>query len=158
MLGTSEAYLEHEVLPGGAVMTTVRGEQPGPTVALLGGVHGDEDEGVLAVWRVLRELEGAALRGVVRAVAPANPSAWAAKSRFTPYDGGDLARAFPGDSGGGPTSTLADGIVGGCIDGADLLIDLHSAGVRYSMPLFCGLARGSGGVLPCAPLWPSGRR
>lgn len=159
--------LEREVLPGGAVMTTVRGDEPGPTLALLGGVHGDEDEGVLAVWRVLRELEGVALRGTVRAVAPANPAAWAAQSRISPYDDRDLARSFPGDRDGGPTETIADGITNRVIDGANLLIDLHSAGRRYSMPLFCGVAPDGLGlraaVAFAAPMiwlhdsWPPGR-
>lgn len=143
MPATSGPRLEREVLPGGAVMTTVRGDEPGPTLALLGGVHGDEDEGVLAVLRVLKALEGAELREAVRAVAPANPAAWAARSRIMPYDDADLARAFPGDRDGGPTATLANGIADRAIDGADLLIDLHSAGLGYSMPLFCGVVRES---------------
>jgi predicted deacylase len=164
----SGSRLEREVLPGGTVMNTVRGDEPGPTLALLGGVHGDEDEGVLAVWRVLQELETTALRGTVRAVAPANPAAWAARSRTTPYDDGDLARSFPGDRDGQPTETLADGITDRTIQGADLLIDLHSAGLRYSMPLFCGVARDQEDALRAAvafgaPMiwlhesWPPGR-
>lgn len=157
-----------EVLPGGGVLTTVRGESTGPTLALLGGVHGDEDEGVLAVWRVLQELDCTALRGTVRAVAPANPAAWAARTRTTPYDDGDLARSFPGDSDGRPTETLADGITDQVIQGADLLIDLHSAGLRYRMPLFCGVSREQAAGLRAAaafgaPMiwlhesWPPGR-
>lgn len=134
------------VLAGGAVMTTVRGALPGPTLALLGGVHGDEDEGVLAVQRLVHELSRAPLTGTVRAVAPANVAAWAAASRSNPLDDGDLARCFPGDPGGSPTSVLAAGITADMIDGADLLVDLHSAGRRYQMPLFCGFVReGSGG-------------
>ncbi|GAA2796448.1 N(2)-acetyl-L-2,4-diaminobutanoate deacetylase DoeB [Kribbella solani] len=156
-----------EVLVGGAVMVTLEGGGEGPTVALLGGVHGDEDEGVLAVWRVLRELEGVGFRGVVRAVAPANPAAWAARCRRTPEDDADLARSFPGEREGAPTETLADGITAAVIEGADLLIDLHSAGVRYSMPLFCGVGPDERGLRAArafgAPTiwlhdtWPPGR-
>jgi predicted deacylase len=161
----SESRRVQEVLPGGAVVTTVRSDEPGPTVALLGGIHGDEDEGVLAVWRVLRDLEGVALRGTVRAVAPANPGAWAAGSRTSPSDDGDLARAFPGDRDGDTTPVLAHSIVDRVIDGADLLIDLHSAGLRYSMPLFCGVAPDGLRAAAAfgAPMiwlhesWPSGR-
>nr|WP_238352591.1 succinylglutamate desuccinylase/aspartoacylase family protein [Kribbella solani] len=148
-------------------MVTLEGGGEGPTVALLGGVHGDEDEGVLAVWRVLRELEGVGFRGVVRAVAPANPAAWAARCRRTPEDDADLARSFPGEREGAPTETLADGITAAVIEGADLLIDLHSAGVRYSMPLFCGVGPDERGLRAArafgAPTiwlhdtWPPGR-
>lgn len=129
------------VLPGGAVMTTLHGERPGPTLALLGGVHGDEDEGVLAVRLLVRALSEAPVAGTVRAVAPANPLAWAAVSRNGPLDDRNLARSFPGDDHGTPTQALAAGITHGAIDGADLLIDLHSAGSRYRMPLFCGFIR-----------------
>lgn len=125
-------------LSSGATITTMRGRQPGPSVALLGGVHGDEDEGVLAVLRVLDELRDAELTGTVNAVAIANPAAWAAQSRVSPLDGGNLARCFPGAGESGPTSALAADITAHLIEGADLVIDLHSAGVRYRMPLLCG--------------------
>jgi predicted deacylase len=138
------ASIEQTVLVGGAVLTTVRGSRPGPTAALLGGVHGDEDEGVLAVLSVLHELTGVPLRGTVRAVARANPSAWAAASRTGPLDGGNLARCFPGDPKAGPTAEVAAAITASVIDGADVLIDLHSAGRAYRMPLFCGFIRDAG--------------
>lgn len=137
------ASREQHVLAGGATLTTLRGSQPGPTLALLGGVHGDEDEGVLAVLRVLEELAQTDLTGTVRAVAPANPTAWAAQRRTTPLDDDNLARCFPGSTDAGPTSALAAAITDSVIEGADLLIDLHSAGLRYRMPLFCGFTRDS---------------
>lgn len=133
------------VLAGGTLLTTVRGG-PGPTVALLGGVHGDEDEGVLAVLRVLHDLAGAPLRGTVRAVARAHATAWAAATRTGPLDSANLARCFPGDPKAGPTAEVAASITASVIDGADLLIDLHSAGQAYCMPLFCGFVRDAGDV------------
>lgn len=138
MASEQQTTYSRKVLPGGPILTQVQGARTGPVLALLGGVHGDEDEGVLAVLRVLQELEQRPLRGTLRAVAPANPLAWAAQSRTTPLDGRNLARCFPGDVDGGPTPMLAAGISKEVITGADLLIDLHSAGIRSSLPLFCG--------------------
>ncbi|MPY80933.1 MAG: hypothetical protein GEV04_21350 [Actinophytocola sp.] len=129
---------ERIALPSGVTITTLRGSRPGPTVSLLGGVHGDEDEGVLAVLRVLDELRASELTGTVHAVAAASPVAWAAHSRVSPLDGENLARCFPGTGGEGPTHHLAADITRHLINGADLLIDLHSAGMRYRMPLMCG--------------------
>lgn len=129
---------ERIALPSGVTVTTLRGRQPGPVVSLLGGVHGDEDEGVLAVLRVLDELRASELAGTVHAVAPANPAAWAAQTRMSPLDGENLARCFPGTDGEGPTHRLAADITTHLIEGADLLIDLHSAGMRYRMPMMCG--------------------
>lgn len=139
---------EQTVLTGGATLNTLRGSQPGPTLALLGGVHGDEDEGVLAVHRVLDEIGRFGLAGTVRAVAPANPTAWAAHRRTSPLDDGNLARCFPGRDAAGPTATVAAGITEKVIEGADMLIDLHSAGLCYRMPLFCGFARDGNAAEP----------
>jgi predicted deacylase len=132
------------------------GRDRGPTVALLGGVHGDEDEGVLAVQRVIANLREHPLRsGTLRAVAVANPAAYAAGTRTNPLDDvpasvrsstgveaerepGNLARAFPGDPSGSATERLAHALLEDVIKGSDLLIDLHSAGVAYAMPTFVG--------------------
>jgi len=129
---------ERGALPSGVTITTLHGHRPGPIVSLLGGVHGDEDEGVLAVLRILDELRTSELTGTIRAVATASPVAWAARSRVNPLDGENLARCFPGTGGEGPTPQLAADITRNLITGADLLIDLHSAGMRYRMPLVCG--------------------
>jgi predicted deacylase len=124
-----------------------RGAEPGPLVALLGGVHGDEEEGVLAVQRVLSDLDGRVLRrGAVRAVAVAHPAAYAAERRTSPLDGGDLARSFPGAPTGTPTERLASTLTREVIAGADFLIDLHSAGRHYAMPFFCGFTATPGAL------------
>lgn len=129
----------------------LRGAGDGPTVTLLGGIHGDEPEGVLAVRRAVARLRTADLRGTLRAVAVANPLAHAADRRETPQDGGNLARAFPGEAGGAPTAALAHALGEEVISGSDLVLDLHSAGRRYAMPLFCGYAATGGSG-------PAGRR
>jgi predicted deacylase len=115
------------------------GAEPGPTVALLGGIHGDEEEGVLAVQRVCARLaERPPARGTIRAVAVAHPAAYAANARTSPLDGRNLAREFPGGPAGGPTRRLAHELTEQVIAGSDLLIDLHSAGAAYGMPTFAG--------------------
>jgi uncharacterized protein len=110
----------------------------GPTLALLGGVHGDEPEGVIAIRRLLNELEATQLAGTVRAVPVSNPVAFVHGTRSTPTDGLNLARVFPGEADGSVTLRLAHLITTQVITGADLLIDLHSAGTGLEMPLFCG--------------------
>ncbi|MER7003865.1 succinylglutamate desuccinylase/aspartoacylase family protein [Dactylosporangium sp. NPDC000555] len=124
------------------VVTELTGAADGPTVVVLGGVHGDELEGILAVRRLVNELRLAA--GRVLAVAVANPPAHAAASRTGPVDGGNLARAFPGRADGSVTERIADALTRHVIVGADLLIDLHSAGENYAMPFFAGFCEPSG--------------
>ncbi|MCR6030726.1 hypothetical protein GGQ22_04625 [Nocardioides sp. zg-579] len=121
-----------------------RGRQPGPTVAILGGVHGDELEGVLAARRVLAALDPEGLRGSVRVAAPAHPAAWASVTRASPVDDLNLARVFPGSPEGRPTERVAAYLTDRLIAGADLLIDLHSAGEGFDMPLLAGYHAGEG--------------
>lgn len=114
------------------------GNGQGPRLALLGGVHGDEPEGVVAVLAILHELERREVKGSVVAVPVSAPAAYAAGTRVSGIDGENLARAFPGKGNGTPTARVARALTREVIGGSDLLIDLHSAGEDYRMPLFCG--------------------
>jgi predicted deacylase len=122
-------------LPG---VTVIRGPTPGPTVAVLGGVHGDEYEGVIAAAAIGRMLHTELVCGTVRVAAPAHPAAWAARARRGPIDGADLARVFPGRADGSATEQVAYAITEHLIRGSDLLVDLHSAGSGFEMPFLCG--------------------
>jgi uncharacterized protein len=119
----------------------ISGAAAGPVLAVLGGVHGDELEGVTAARLLLRHLQDAGpsgLRGTVRVVPVSNPPAFAARQRSSPVDGANLARVFPGRPDGSVTERIASVITEQVIAGADLLIDLHSAGAAYEMPVFAG--------------------
>jgi predicted deacylase len=133
------------VVPGGAdarplelAVLVARGHADGPHVVVLGGVHGDEYEGVTAAAAVWRDLDVSALRGQVSVVSVANPPAFAAGLRTSPVDGVNLARTFPGSPDGSITERIAYQLSEALIRRADLLIDLHSAGQHYAMPLLCG--------------------
>lgn len=111
--------------------------RPGSHVVVLGGVHGDEPEGALAAGRIAAgDLELRA--GLLRVVPVCNEEAFLAASRTTPSDGANLARVFPGDASGTVTQRVADVITGQALADADFLIDLHTAGRRYDMPLMVG--------------------
>lgn len=110
----------------------------GPCVALFGGIHGDEFEGVLAARSLARTLRSVLTCGTVRVVAPAHPAAWGTCSRESPLDGANLARVFPGRVDGTPTERVAYFLTNHVLCGSDALIDLHSAGSRFVMPFLCG--------------------
>jgi predicted deacylase len=114
------------------------GATGGPTVSVVGAIHGDEFEGVVACLRLADRLAGATLRGRLRLVPVAHEAAHLASLRSSPRDGRNLARSFPGDPDGGPTERLADALRREVIEGSDLFIDLHSAGAAYAMPLLVG--------------------
>lgn len=120
----------------------VRGLQAGPTLVVLGGVHGDEYEGMAAVRDVLQSLDPATLRGTVLGVPLCNPPAFAGGTRVNPLDGLNLARVFPGRADGTITEQIAHVIDQQVLSHADFLIDLHSSGSRMSMPLLVGYFHG----------------
>ncbi len=119
--------------------------RPGPVLAVLGGVHGDEPEGVLAADALTR-LARPADRGALIVVPVAHPAACAAHTRCCPA-GGNLARAFPGDPDGSPAARTAAVLAREVLMRADALIDLHTAGRDCDMPLLAGYGEtGDAGV------------
>ena len=116
--------------------------QPGRTLAVIAGVHGDELEGIVAARLFAAGLDPNGLRGRLRLVTVANPPAHRAMSRTSPVDGANLARVFPGTADGSVSSRIAHALTREVIAGADLFVDLHSAGQHYEMPLFAGYYAG----------------
>jgi predicted deacylase len=122
----------------GFTMIELGADADGPTVSVVGGVHGDEFEGVVACLRLADVLADLPVRGRVRLVPVAHEAAHVASTRSSPRDGLNLARTFPGDAEGRATERLADALRRHVIDGSDLFVDLHSAGTTYAMPLLVG--------------------
>ena len=115
-----------------------RGAEPGPTIAVLGGVHGDEYEGPLAVRETYSALRTSDMRGLFLGVPQANLPAFLAGTRTSPIDGGNLARVFPGSPEGTATERIANFLAERVIGPSDLLIDLHSSGSSSSIPSLVG--------------------
>lgn len=110
---------------------------PGPTVLVLGGVHGNEVGGIVGAGRLTRT-RWPLLAGRVRVVPVTHEAAYAADSRVGPDDGLNLARVFPGVPNGGPTERLAHLIAHELLPGADVLVDMHTSSPDTDMPLFVG--------------------
>jgi predicted deacylase len=111
-------------------VAVIRGAQPGPTLYLQAGLHGDELTGIDICRRVLRELDPAALSGTVVSVPLANPPAHRSRTRgaVTEERGPiDANRVFPGSSGGLLTERIVDVLFREFVSQADLALDLHSA-------------------------------
>lgn len=116
----------------------INGRKTGRTLVALAGVHGDEFEGVQALHDLCRQLDPAVMSGRLIAVPVVNVPAHRAGSRETPTDGLNLARVFPGRANGALTEKLAWFLSGQIIARADLLLDLHSAGINYLIPPMVG--------------------
>jgi predicted deacylase len=100
----------------------------GPTLLLTAGTHGDEYEGQVALTRLLREIEPAAIAGRLIILPMLNAPAARAGLRVSPVDGVNLNRAFPGDPLGSPTQAIAHYVSSVLFPLADIYQDLHAGG------------------------------
>jgi predicted deacylase len=100
----------------------------GPSLLLLGGNHGDEYEGPVALLSLLRGLDPAGVKGRIICLPGANFPALLAGRRASPLDGGNLNRAFPGDPAGTPSQQIASYIETILLALCSHAIDLHSGG------------------------------
>lgn len=104
----------------------------GPRLLLMAGNHGDEYEGELQLGRLMRLLDVSMIRGSVTILPMANLPAVMAARRCSPFDGGNLNRAFPGDPRGTPTARLAHFLEHVLFPEHDVVLDLHSGGTSMA--------------------------
>ncbi|MFO0504812.1 MAG: succinylglutamate desuccinylase/aspartoacylase family protein [Acidobacteriota bacterium] len=116
----------------------VRGAADGPTLLVSAGVHGDEYEGVRAIFETVEAIDAGALRGTLLTVPVLNYPAHRAVTRHHPADGANLARQFPGRADGTASERLAHAFTAEFLPRADFYLDLHSGGIRFAMPSMVG--------------------
>lgn len=121
----------------------IRGAHPGPTVALIAGVHGGKVSASQALERLARRLEQqkGRMNGRVRIVPVANEAARQGGAAQLGPDGLNLNRVFPGKADGRPTERLARRILYEVVAGADYLVDLHGSDGEEAVGRFAYAAR-----------------
>ena len=112
-----------------------RAAVPGPTMLVLGGVHGDEINGVEIVRRTLEYGYFNDLQlGSVIAIPLLNIYGFINFSREVP-DGKDVNRSFPGSSGGSLASRVAGALNKKVLPAIDFGVDFHTGGrSHYNYP------------------------
>lgn len=111
-----------------------RGAKPGKTLAVTGGIHGDELNGVEIARRVFVESDPQQLSGTLVVLPILNRHGFLAGNRYM-SDRRDLNRAFPGSANGSSASIIANSIFKPVILRSDALIDLHTASdTRINLP------------------------
>jgi hypothetical protein len=112
-----------------------RSKNPGPTVLLNGGLHGDEVNGIETIRRLIFDDYLKALdRGCVIAIPILNIYGFLNFSRQVP-DGKDINRSFPGSSTGSLASRVAHFLTNKILPLADYGIDFHTGGAsRHNYP------------------------
>lgn len=100
----------------------------GPTVICVGGVHGDEYEGPLALHALLHKWQAQDVQGKIIVLPAFNKAGLQQATRLSPLDGRDLNRAYPGVYDGSVGQRLVHFMCEYLIPQADMVIDVHSGG------------------------------
>lgn len=107
-------------------VTTIRGAHAGPVLALIAGNHGYEYPPILALQQLRGQIDNGQLRGTVIMVHVANmPSFLGRTIYFSPVDGKNLNRCYPGSLDGSVCERIAHAITTQAIEPADYVLDLH---------------------------------
>jgi predicted deacylase len=115
-------------------ITVVQGTTVGPTLALVAGTHGSEVAPIVALQRVRASLDPTQLRGTVILVHVANmPSYLKRTIYYSPVDGRNLNRVYPGRASGTVSERIAHAITNEVIDRSDYLVDMHAGDGNESL-------------------------
>jgi predicted deacylase len=107
-------------------VTIVHGTKPGPVLALVAGNHGYEYPPILALLRLRKSLDSKSLSGTVIMVHVANmPSFLGRTIYYSPIDGKNMNRVYPGKKAGTISERIAHVITTEVIERSDYLLDIH---------------------------------
>lgn len=107
-------------------ITIINGASAGPVLALIAGTHGMEYVPVIALQRMRTAIDPKTLRGTVVMVHVANmPSFLGRTIYYSPVDGKNLNRAYPGKADGTISERIAETITREVIARATHVVDLH---------------------------------
>jgi predicted deacylase len=105
-------------------------------VVAIGGTHGNEYEGPVAIKNLLQEIPVDRVRGRIILIPTLNVPAFNAGVRDTPDDGVNLNRAFPGNECGSITHRIAHFIAAHIFPQVHVVLDIHAgAHVARFVPL-----------------------
>jgi predicted deacylase len=111
-----------------------RAKEPGPTLLITGGIHGDEINGVEIVRQLISKGYHKPQKGMVICIPVVNIFGFLNQTRQFP-DGRDLNRVFPGAKGGSLASIFAYHLMKEIVPLADFCLDFHTGGAnRFNAP------------------------
>lgn len=106
-----------------------RAREPGPTVFVVAGIHGDEMNGIGIIHRLMYEEPLELIAGTLLLIPVVNVFGFEASSRYLP-DRRDLNRSFPGSATGSMASRVAHIVMKEIVSKCDYGIDLHTASIQ----------------------------
>jgi predicted deacylase len=107
-------------------ITVINGASAGPVLALIAGTHGMEYVPIVALQRMRDKIDPKTLKGTIVMVHVANmPSFLGRTIYYSPVDGKNLNRVYPGKADGTISERIADTITRDVIARATHVVDLH---------------------------------
>lgn len=111
-----------------------RAKEDGPVLLLMGGVHGDETNGVAIVRDIIRKKLNIPEKGTIICIPVLNVIGYLNQDRKFP-DGRDLNRMFPGTAKGSLAAQFAYKFTKEIAPLVDYVLDFHTGGAdRYNYP------------------------
>ena len=115
-------------------VAVVNGAKPGPVLAVVSGAHGTEYASIIAVERLIQQLDPQAVRGTVILVPLVNVPSFEQKiAHVNPIDGKSMNRFYPGKADGTQTERASLAITREVVEKSDHLIDLHGGDIDESL-------------------------
>jgi uncharacterized protein len=133
----STGYLE---VPAGVDAATnipvivINGEKPGPVLALVSGAHGTEYASIIAIEKLIDQLDPSQIAGTVILVPLVNIQSFEQKvPHVNPVDNKSMNRFYPGKADGTQTERASFLITKQVVDRCDYLIDYHGGDLDESL-------------------------
>jgi uncharacterized protein len=115
-------------------VAVVNGAKPGPVLAIVSGAHGTEYASIIAVERLVQQLDATAVRGTVILVPLVNIPSFEQKiAHVNPTDGKSMNRFYPGKADGTQTERASLAMTREVVEKSDHLIDLHGGDLDESL-------------------------
>jgi predicted deacylase len=115
-------------------VAVVHGAKPGPVLAIVSGAHGTEYASIIAVERLIQQIDPAAVTGTVILVPLVNVPSFEQKiAHVNPVDGKSMNRFYPGKMDGTQTERASFLITRQVVEQCDHLIDLHGGDLDESL-------------------------
>ncbi|WP_372775841.1 succinylglutamate desuccinylase/aspartoacylase family protein [Mangrovibacterium sp.] len=104
-----------------------RSKNDGPVLLLIGGIHGNEINGVEIIRELISRKYNRPTAGTVICIPALNVFGFLNQTREFP-DGKDLNRMFPGTQNGSMASLFAWNLMNNILPAADYIVDFHTGG------------------------------
>jgi predicted deacylase len=115
-------------------VVAVNGAKPGPVLALVTGAHGTEYVSIIAVEKLIGELDPAKISGTVILIPLVNIASFEQKvPHVNPVDNKSMNRFYPGRADGTQTERASLVITNQVVERCDYLIDYHGGDLDESL-------------------------